>query len=54
MPSHEYGVGHASARVHHAILAGFVDGQNVKIEYVRADEQYDRLPARSKKTDALM
>ena len=25
--------------------AGFVDGQNVKIEYVWADEQYDRLPA---------
>jgi putative tryptophan/tyrosine transport system substrate-binding protein len=24
---------------------GFVDGQNVKIEYVWADEQYDRLPA---------
>jgi ABC-type uncharacterized transport system substrate-binding protein len=25
--------------------AGFIDGQNVKIEYVWADEQYDRLPA---------
>jgi putative tryptophan/tyrosine transport system substrate-binding protein len=25
--------------------AGFVDGQNVKIEYLWADEQYDRLPA---------
>src|SRR5260370_18836498 len=25
--------------------AGFVEGQNVKIEYLLADEQYDRLPA---------
>ena len=25
--------------------AGFVEDQNVKIEYVWADEQYDRLPA---------
>jgi len=25
--------------------AGFVEGQNVKIEYVWADEQYERLPA---------
>ena len=25
--------------------AGFVEGQNLKIEYVWADEQYDRLPA---------
>jgi len=25
--------------------AGFVEGQNVKIEYVWGDEQYDRLPA---------
>jgi putative ABC transport system substrate-binding protein len=25
--------------------SGFVEGQNLKIEYVWADEQYDRLPA---------
>ena len=24
--------------------SGYVDGQNVKLEYVYADEQYDRLP----------
>ena len=41
--SRDYAAGLAASGTGSA-ESGYVDGQNVRIEYVFADEQYDRLP----------